>query len=213
VSEKGKTKLTQDEKIVLEHQLEEWKYLNAYVNEMDVGYQKVIVISISILSALTALITSNGTLEYVKFFLFLVPLGIVAVFAYLSYQFRITAILRGHLSALENDMNKALQKNVHMWNSALVEVFMAYNNTINQQMMTPIMVFIILLTAYCMFYTYKILGGVEFGLLIFIVYWIVVAVMAVIVFYPFLKIRMLDKKVLRKKKCGKNIRNTLKAKN
>jgi hypothetical protein len=84
-------------------------------------------------------------------------------------------------------MNKTLQKNVHMWNSALVEVFMAYNNTINQQMMTPIMAFIILLTAYCMYYTYKILGGVEFGLLIFIVYWIVVAVMAVIVFYPFLK--------------------------
>ena len=63
--------------------------------------------------------------------MFLIPPVLISVFGYLSYQFRITVILRGHLSALEKSMNEKIGKNVHMWNSALVETFMAHNNMIN----------------------------------------------------------------------------------
>lgn len=31
--------MEEDEKVILTHQLEEWKYLNEYVNKMDTGYQ------------------------------------------------------------------------------------------------------------------------------------------------------------------------------
>lgn len=40
-------------------------------------------------------------------------------------------ILRGHLAALEREMNDTLEEDVHMWNSALVETFMAHNNSIS----------------------------------------------------------------------------------
>lgn len=171
---------------LLEHQLEEWKSLNEYLNAMDMGYYQSLVITVSIFAVVVAVFTSDIVTRELFRIIFIVPLGIVAVFSYLSYQFRITAILRGHLAALEEKMNAELGENVHMWNSALVEVYMAHNNSINNFMMVPIMVFIIVLTMYCIYFTRKILVGIPYAKLIFWGYWMLVFVGATIVFYPFL---------------------------
>lgn len=172
---------------ILEHELEEWKSLNEYINAMDMGYYQILIITISIFTAIVAVVTSDIVTEELIKIVFIVPLGIVSVFSYLSYQFRITAILRGHLAALEEKMNKELGENVHMWNSALVETYMAHNNTINNFMMFPIMLFIILLTVYCVRFTWKALDGVEYAKVIFGGYWFLVSLGAAIVFCPFIK--------------------------
>lgn len=86
---------------ILEHELEEWKSLNEYINAMDMGYYQILIITISIFTAIVAVVTSDIVTEELIKIVFIVPLGIVSVFSYLSYQFRITAILRGHLAALE----------------------------------------------------------------------------------------------------------------
>ncbi len=172
---------------VLEHQLEEWKTLNEYINQIDLNYQQSFVIMVSIFALIAGVITSNAMPKEMLKLIFIVPLGLVAVFSYLSYQFRTTAILRGHLAALEDKMNKTLEENVHMWNSALVESYMAHNNTINQKMMIPIVIFIILLVLYCMIFTWKALEGIGGGGLIFGAYWALIVYGAMIVLPPFFK--------------------------
>lgn len=172
-----------DEKIVLQHQLEEWKCLNEYLNKMDTGYQQTFVLILTLLTGIVAVVSQNMK-STVVYGIFLIPLGITAMLAYVSYQFRITAILRGHLAALEDDMNKMLHKNVHLWNSALVETFMAHNNSINSKMMIPMMFFVGGLTIYCMVVTYFILSKC---VLLWIGYWFLIFVLASIVIVPFFR--------------------------
>lgn len=104
----------------------------------------------------------------------------------MSYQFRITAILRGHLAALEKNMNKKLREDIHMWNSALVETFMARNNPINNLMMIPNISFVALLIIYSILMTWGLLKGQDYGELLFMVYWLIITVGLAIVFPPFL---------------------------
>ena len=115
---------------VLVHQLEEWKMLNDYVNSIDLSYQQPFVIIMAIIAGIATLLGENFS-EELSFVYFIFPIGLAAVTAHVSYQFRITAILRGHLARLEERMNERLGENVHMWNSALVETYMAHNNHIN----------------------------------------------------------------------------------
>lgn len=177
-------------KITLDHQLEEWKLLNDYVNKMDLGYQQSITIVISIF-AIIATVLSKDTNSKWEWGVFIIPLGLIAFFAYVSYQFRITAILRGHLAALEESMNKKMCESVHMWNSVLVETFMAHNNSINKIMMIPIVGFLMLLIGYCLIITWNLLilseNRIEFGTIYFIFYWFIVIIFFLIVFIPFLK--------------------------
>lgn len=142
---------------------------------------------VSIFAGITALVSSESVVNEFLRVIFIIPLGLVAVFAYISYEFRITAILRGHLAALEEKMNKELGEDVHMWNSALVETFMAHNNSINNMMMVPILCFILLLTIYCLYYTWKALVDIPYAPLIFGCYWLIIVIGVAIVLPPFLQ--------------------------
>lgn len=171
---------------ILKHQMEEWKYLNSYIIQMDLNYQQSFTVMISIFAGATVLFTSDVKSDLLMG-IFIIPPGIIAVFAYLSYQFRITAILRGHLAALEREMNVALKEDVHMWNSALVEVFMAHNNSINKNMMLPMLVFILVIIIYCCIFTWKASLRIPCGIQVFVVYWVLMFVGALIVLVPFWK--------------------------
>lgn len=186
-------KTEREKEIILKHQLEEWKCLNDYINKMDMGYQNSFVIIVSVFALITTVLSSEDIPSNIKMAIFIIPLGLVAIFAYISYQFRITAILRGHLAALEEKMNRQLKENVHMWNSALVESYMAHNNTINSNMMIPMMIFIGVLCIYCVYFTWEIVENMEYGKLLFGLYWLLVLIGIVIVLPPFFeneKIRM-----------------------
>lgn len=171
---------------VLEHQLEEWKLLNGYINSIDLSAQQPFVIIIAIIAGLATLLSEGA--DKFKLALFIFPLGLAAVTANVSYQFRIVAILRGHLARLEERMNETLGENVHMWNSALVETYMAHNNVINNWMMVPMFAFCIIVLLYCLVDTWNMVlqGNVNFW--ICAGYWAVVLVsFLVIIAPPFLR--------------------------
>ena len=123
--------MTGKEELILKHQLEEWHSLNEYLNELDLGYLKMLTILVSICTLASGIIVI-GNIKLSQYTLMLVPLAIIGILACLSYQFRITAILRGHLAALEEQMNTKLGESIHLWNSALVDTYMANNNMLNQ---------------------------------------------------------------------------------
>lgn len=200
-----------EEKTILHHQLEEWKYLNDYVNKMDTGYQQTFVILVTLLTGIVSFI-SKDIKSTVVYGIFLIPLGIIAMLAYVSYQFRITAIIRGHLAALEDDMNKALHKDVHLWNSALVETFMAHNNSINNKMMVPMMFFVGALSVYCMVVTYWILNNSIFSIMLWIGYWLMILVLACIVILPFFMNECIWSETYNEEKVVKNYKKYLQMK-
>lgn len=177
-------KKKQNNSNIFEHQLEEWKYLNSYINQMDLSYQQSFTIMVSIFAGATVLFTSDTSRDLLMG-IFIIPPGIVAVFAYISYQFRITAILRGHLAALERKMNMDLGEDVHLWNSALVETFMAHNNSINKYMMVPMFMFIAVIIVYCVIFTWEAVKRIIFGKVVFICYWIMIMIGTLIVLLPF----------------------------
>ena len=200
-----------EEKTILHHQLEEWKYLNDYINKMDTGYQQTFVIFVALLTGIVSFI-SKDIKSTVVYGIFLIPLGIIAILAYVSYQFRITAIIRGHLAALENDMNKALHKDVHLWNSALVETFMAHNNSINNKMMIPMMLFVGAVSVYCMVVTYWILNKNIFSIMLWIGYWLMTLGLACIVIRPFFMNECIRSETYNEEKVVKNYKKYLQMK-
>ena len=166
--------------VKLNHQLEEWKILNEYINKMDLGYSQAVVIIVSVFSILTAVLAGNN-----NYGIIVVPVGIEAVCAYLSYQFRITAILRGHLAALEKKMNHEIGDETHLWNSVLVETYMAHNNSINSLMLVPMFFAIFIITIYCFCLTVSFMPHIPYGKIWLALYWIVILVVAIIIIKPF----------------------------
>ena len=69
-----------------------------------------------------------------------------------------------------------------MWNSSLVEVYMAHKNIPNNFLMVPIMLFIIGVVAVCVYQT-LITGNLCFN----IIYWGIVAIVSTVVLIPFFR--------------------------
>lgn len=176
---------------ILEHQIEEWRSLNDYLNRIDSGYQTFYTVFISALVLIASLIT-KGNDAVSKYTIMLIPFAIIAVLAFVCYQFRITAILRGHLAALEEKINEEVGDSVHLWNFALVETYMANNNSINQLMIIPMCVFLCIFSCICIHSYIKYWGGVSFWNVIYI---IVVLALSLLVFIPFLNNERVRKEV------------------
>lgn len=166
------------------HYANEWTMLSQYVNDLDRGYEKFLSLIALIAGGAVTLLTfiADGQHDNYSFIFYIVPLAFLSVFGVLGYQFRITAILRGHLARVEEEMNKILNNDVYMWNSALVEVYMAHKNAPNNFLMVPIMIFIIGVVAVCFILTWS-AGKLWFN----IVYWAVVFILATVVLIPFFR--------------------------
>ena len=124
--------------------------------------------------------------------------------AYVSYQFRIVAIIRGHLEAIEIKMNTLLRQDIHSCNSALVEMYMARNNLINQWMMFPICTLFFVMAIFCFLITFKIMWTSWVSILLFLIYWIIVTIAAYIIFIPFLHNERIRHQTKTQKKFGIN---------
>lgn len=172
----------QEIETVLKHQLEEWRLLNDYLNKIDAGYQTTFTVFISAFVLIANLISKENS-AVSRYTLMLIPFAIIAVLAFVCYQFRITAILRGHLAALEEKINEEIKENVHFWNSALVDTYLANNNAINQYMMIPVCVFLVGFAIVCIGSYIKNSGEITFFT---IIYLLVVLALSLLVFVPFL---------------------------
>ena len=177
-----KEKITEEEKYLISNYMKEWEILHQYVSDMDKGYINYITIFTAIATvgvSVLALIPDikSSSLNYL---FYLIPLIFVAVFGCLSYQFRVTAILHGHLASVEERVNELMGENVFMWHSALTEVYMAHNNVPNKDLMFPIGVFVVMSCFICGVKTFTqeyIVGN--------ILYWLIVVCLGVFVLVPF----------------------------
>ena len=170
---------------LLTHYIEEWRYLNEYINRIDLGYNQTFFIVLAVFSLEVALFDKGGV--FTGSVMLIIPPGILAIFAFLSYQFRIVAIIRGHLAAIEDEMNAILEKDVYLWNSALVEMYMANNNIINNWMMAPMLFLVVITTVMCIYSSWIVFFDVLVKRIIWGVYWIIIIVFSVIVFVPFVE--------------------------
>lgn len=134
--------MDKERKDLLELYCEEWRATNQYVNDMDRNMGTFITICISILSGAGALLLSVEKTDIPGCTYYLFPICILILFGYLCYQFRITAILRGHLAFIEDRMNEIAGKPIFMWNSVLIDTHMAYKNAANRITIIPILLFI-----------------------------------------------------------------------
>lgn len=175
-------------KDILEHELEEWRYLNGNINAMENGYMQSISLMLTVVTGILAIVLSDKTGGNARFVFFLIPPILTVIMAFIGYQFRVTAILRGHLAHLEHSMNEKLKQDVHLWNSALVEMFMAKNNEINSFIMVPSFFAIAIVIAFSLYFTAEICGDMaRYGKMVFGLYWLVETILAAIVLISFLK--------------------------
>ncbi len=183
MSIENKLTLSEKEKL-LPYYLEEWKMFNQYLNDIDRGYITFITIFITIVTFTITIISLIADCENTDLYtiFYVIPLAFIVTFGCMGYQFRTTAILRGHLANIENEMNYILGENIYMWNSSLTETYMAHQNLPNKGLMVPIFVFVILIALLCFLQT------ISFGALwINIVYWTVVIFLSLWVLIPFFR--------------------------
>lgn len=174
--------LTDEQKIILEHYANEWKMVNQYINEIDLGYDKFLTTVAMICGGFMTLLAFifDKQVDVLRIVFGIVPIGFLVVFGVLSYQFRITAILRGHMACIEDEMNKILGRNIYLWNSALVEAYMAHKNWANSFLMVPVCFLLIVSAACCIFFSVLL-----WPLLINILYWSLFCVIALIILFTF----------------------------
>lgn len=175
---------------LLKQYYNEWSITNQYVNDLDKGQSQNIGIFISISTvalSIAALIGNKNTSFDFSFLFFIMPIAFLISFGFLGYQFRITAILRGHLARIEKEMNDLIGENVYMWNSALTETYMRRRNVSNKLLMVPIFFFVIVYSAFCVKETFNSDITKEYGIWLFITYWVIVVICALIVLIPFFK--------------------------
>ena len=176
---------------ILKQQIEEWRSLNDYLNKIDVGYQTIFTVFISAFVLVANLISKENSVVS-RYTLMLIPFAVITVLAFVCYQFRITAILRGHLAALEEKINEEIGENVHLWNSALVDTYMANNNMVNQFMMIPMCIFLIIFAVLCLGSFIQKSGGIT---VLTVVYLMVLSALSLLVFIPFLNNEKVRKEV------------------
>lgn len=189
--------MDEKEKIILQHQMEVWKTLTDYIHQMDMGYQNVYMIVVGLFTGIVAFINTKKVDDALKMCVFFIPIATEIILAYVCYQFRITAILRGYLAYLEKKINESLNENVYMCHSALVEMYMSKNNLINSFMMVPTVLFTALLAWFCFNVSQNVAQNNLQWLTpeLFMLYWIMIAVFAILILLPFLNNEKIRKEI------------------
>ncbi len=176
--------LSEEEKFLVSNYIKEWETLNQYVTDMDKGYINYLSIFTAIATAGVGVLAAipNVDVSSLKYCFYLIPLVFVVVFGCLSYQFRITAILHGHLASIEERVNEIIGEDIYLWHSALTETFMHHQNVPNKGMMAPICVFVIFTCVICGIETFTFEH-----LILNIIYWLLIVCLLFFVWLPFFR--------------------------
>lgn len=121
------------EKNTIDYYISLWENLNKA--SLDVDSRNMGILNIGSLVAVIALIIANKTTE-IKIFdyvVYFIPGIIMVAFFFNAFNNKLTAILKGYLSGLEEIINSMIGKNVFLWNSRFIHIYrMPYflsNNT------------------------------------------------------------------------------------
>lgn len=117
-------------------EIELWKTINEYSNRIELSYQFFSSLLISVIGVVIAFCKDNLIPDKVfdnKFIvLCFVPITVTAIIGYLAYNFRWVAIARMYSAAIEKEINSSLGKEYFVWDSDIVNKFMAKNNFVNR---------------------------------------------------------------------------------
>ena len=188
--------MPEDSKELLQLYCEEWRVTNQYVNDIDKGYGTFLTICTVVGGGAVTLLSAIGQDSIAAYFFYIIPICFLEVFAYLAYQFRITAILRGHLACLEDKINEIAGDKIFMWNSILTDAYMAHNNGANKFHMVPILLFVIVTMAICIKQTFTLTGCLWLN----IVYWCVLGLCSIIELIVFFRNETIRKETRDKEK-------------
>lgn len=137
--------------------IELWKIINEYSNRIELSYQFFSSLLISVIGVVIALCKDNLIPDKVfnnKFIvLCFVPITVTAIIGYLAYNFRWVAIARMYSAAIEREINSSLEKEYFVWDSDIVNKFMARNNFVNRVFL-PVINFIFIFST-AMFLNYS----------------------------------------------------------
>lgn len=138
-----------------------WETINEYSNRIELSYQFFSSLLISVIGVVIAFCKDNLIPDKVfdsKFIvLCFIPMVITAIIGYLAYNFRWVAIARMYSAAIEEEINSSLEKDYFVWNSDIVNNFMAKNNFVNRAFLPTVNFIFIFSTAtflnYSMFHS------------------------------------------------------------
>ena len=123
----------------LQEKITLWKEINGYANRIEESYPKFYTLLITLLGVTITVFHGDLVPERVfdaKFIILVfLPIATAAVMGYLAYSFRWVAISRMYATALEKGINKSLGENIFVWNSNIIDEFMAKRNFTNTKML------------------------------------------------------------------------------
>jgi len=135
--------ITEEEKYIISNYLKEWEVLSQYIMDIDKMYSNYITVFTALATVAVTILSSVTKESELRPLFYVIPLAYIVVFGFMSYQFRITAILRGYLASIEDKVNDLLGVNVYMWNSSLTETYLAHRNVPNKSLMVPVIIFVL----------------------------------------------------------------------
>ena len=123
----------------LQEQISLWREINNYANRIEESYPKFYTLLITLFGVVITVFHGNLVPEELfdeKFIVLLfLPLATSAIISYLAYNFRWVAISRMYATALEKNINNILGKNIYVWNSNIIDEFMAKRNFANTKLL------------------------------------------------------------------------------
>jgi len=174
--------ITEEEKYIISNYLKEWEVLSQYIMDIDKMYSNYITVFTALATVAVTILSSVTKESELRPLFYVIPLAYIVVFGFMSYQFRITAILRGYLASIEDKVNDLLGVNVYMWNSSLTETYLAHRNVPNKSLMVPVIIFVLFSWGLCGIQTFSkeyMLGNV--------LYWVLVLALGILVLLPFFR--------------------------
>ena len=172
----------------LQEKIALWREINSYANRIEESYPKFYTLLITLLGVVITIFHGNLVPEELfdsKFIMLVfLPLATAAVMGYLAYNFRWVAIARMYATTIEKSINDTLNENVYVWNSNIIDEFMAKRNFTNTKMLPVInalfFVFIAGLLNYSMLVS-------KLNCVVKIIYLIVTLTLFIVCACPFLK--------------------------
>lgn len=116
----------------LSAKIELWKAMNNYINKTEASYQVFYTLFVALAGVVISLYGGNVILtartEISLILLIFLPIALGTVMAYLAYMFRQVAIARMYSTAIEKEINIELEDCVFVWNSKIIDQYIAKKN-------------------------------------------------------------------------------------
>ncbi len=119
----GKDNTIENEKLDTQYCVLLWKKLTDTAFNIDNRNMSTLNLSTLIAGAALILTINNDNSKMLNYSVYLMPTMILIAFFYNAFNNKITAILKGYLSGIEEILNTELNKNLFQWSSRYIQIY------------------------------------------------------------------------------------------